>query len=313
MPSSSVSPKVAIVLINLNQEQHTRECISSLLKVSYTAAEIILIDNNSTDGSGGRLHQQFPSVIYRRLEENLGFAGGNNVGIEIALAHGVDYVLLLNNDTVVEPGFIQPLVNAAISEPLLGAQCGKIYQFSDRQTLWYAGGILHIDKADANHRGMWEKDIGQYDKVEDTDFASGCMFFVPARVIKDTGMLDDTLFIYQEDTDWCMRMKEWGYRIIYNPNSRIWHKVSVTNRIDSPFYLYFTIRNKIIFLRKHSRPSQWMRHLPYFVYFFMRHLIRMSLKWHSARGTRAVLYGIIDGLRNYTGSNGKGRLEQLLT
>ena len=312
MASSPVTPRVAVILINLNQEDHTRECIDSLLRVTYAACEIILIDNNSSDGSGERLHHHFPSVTYRRLEENLGFAGGNNAGIDIALAHNAEYVLLLNNDTVVDANFIQPLVEVAASEASLGAQCGKIYQFSRRQTLWYAGGILHVDKAYANHRGMWENDVGQYDKIEETDFASGCMFFVPSRVIRETGMLDDRLFIYQEDTDWCVRMKERGYRIIYNPNSRIWHKVSVTNKIDSPFYLYFTIRNKIIFLRKHSRPSRWLQHVPYFLYFFARHLIRMSMKWHSMRGTRAVLFGIIDGLRNFTGPNGKGRFEKLL-
>ncbi len=305
-------PKVAIILINLNQEEHTRECIHSLLQVSYNSVEIILIDNNSVDGSGQRLHEQFPSVTYRCLEDNLGFVGGNNIGMEIALAQGAKYVLLLNNDTIVDKDFIQPLVELASSEPRLGAQCGKIYLFSAKQKLWYAGGILDVDKAYANHRGIGETDTGQYDIIEDTGFASGCMLFVPRTIIEEVGVLDRSLFIYQEDTDWCIRMKTLGYRIMYNPRSRIWHKVSVTNKIDSPFYLYFSMRNKIMLVRKHSRASRWLWHLPYFTYYFVRHLIRMSMKWHSALGTRAVWYGIVDGLRNYTGNNGRGRLEELL-
>ena len=307
-----MSPKVTIVLLNLNQEEHTRECIRSLAGVLYDNLEIILVDCGSTDGSGHRLHELFPLVTYQRSEENLGFTGGNNLGMGIALAHQAEYVMLLNNDTVVEQNFIQPLVDFAESEPRLGAQCGKIYLFSDKEKFWYAGGTIEVDKAYASHRGISQKDVGQYDTIEDTGFASGCMLFMPRRVIEQIGMLDLEFFVYFEDSDWCLRARSRGYRIIYNPGSRIWHKVSVTNKIDSPQYLYLTMRNKIIFLRRHSAPSRWLKHLPYFLFFYSRHLIRMSLKWHSLKGTLAVVYGIVDGVRNHTGPGGKGRLDKLL-
>ncbi len=304
--------KVAIILINLNQEKHTRECIESLQKVTYKPIEVILIDNFSTDGSGERLKTDIPSIIYHRTQENLGFAGGNNVGIKIALDRGADFILLLNNDTVVDPDFIQPLVDYAIKNPDCGFQSCKILFYSQKNVFWYAGGVFKVHKAVGKHRGMFEVDEGQYDEIVEVDFATGCMMFTTRKVIEKVGLLDENLFIYFEDADWSLRVKSHGMRCVYNPKSKIWHKVSVTNKIDSPFYLYLTMRNKILMLQKHSSPSRWLLNLPYFLYFFGRQIFRMIVKWHSLDGTRAVVYGIIDGLRKYTGEYGKGRLKKLV-
>ncbi len=304
-------PKVSIILINLNQEAHTRECIQSLLRLTYTNVEIILVDNGSSDGSGERLHQSFPSVVYFRSDTNLGFPGGNNIGIRWALENGADYIMLLNNDTIVDAGFVEPLVQYAEANPRAGFQSCKIYFASHPQRFWYAGGRLSVNKALSWHRGMNEADQGQYDTIEPTEFATGCMMIAPRSVIEAIGLIDESLFAYFEDVDWCLRAHQHGYPSIYNPKAHILHKVSVTNKIDSPFYLYFTMRNKIIFLRRHSSLSGWLPHLPYLVYFFVRQLVRMLLKWHSIEGTRAVSFGIIDGLRNFTGPDGTGRLSRL--
>ncbi len=303
-----MNPKVAVVLLNLNLEDHTKECILSLQKLSYNPVEIILIDNNSTDGSGERLHEMFPTIIFQRNTENLGFAGGNNIGIKIALDRGADYIMLLNNDTIVEKDLIQPLINRAKTDLKTGFQSCKIYLYTYPNQLWYAGAAFNTHKALGRHRGILEEDNNQYDTIEETDMATGCMMFASRSVIEEIGLLDENLFIYFEDADWCLRARAHGYHNIYNPSVKIWHKVSVTSKIDSPFYLYFTMRNKIIFLRKHSEPKKWILHIPYFFYFYARHIIRMSLKWHSYVGTKAVIVGIIDGLRNYTGAGGKGRL-----
>ncbi len=301
-------PKVSIILVNLNQERHTRECIQSLQKLSYPTVEIILIDNGSIDGSGARIHEEFPSVLYKRLETNTGFAGGNNVGIQAALAHGAEYVMLLNNDTVVDPGCIQPLVDFDLANPDIGTQCGKIYFFSEANKIWFAGGSYSVERASSRHPGMHEPDNGQYDKVDETDFATGCMMFIRRSVLEKVGLLDDSLFAYFEDTDWCLRARKLGYRIIYNPRSKIWHKISVTSKIDSPAYLYLLMRNKILMVRKHGRPGLWPVYLPYFVYFYSRHILRMALKHRSALGTRAIITGLVDGLSHRTSNHGKGHL-----
>jgi GT2 family glycosyltransferase len=303
-----ISPKVSFVIVHLDQEDATRECIRSLLHLSYENIEIVLVDNCSTDASGERLHKEFPGAVFIRNEENLGFAEGNNVGIRKALAEKADYVVLLNNDTVVEQNFVQPLLGLAQSDRTIGVQSCKIYFFADPEKLWYAGGILNTDTATGIHRGMFASDSERYNKIEDTGYATGCMMFIARSALETVGLFDSAFFIYLEDADWCERARRSGYRVVYNPGAWLRHKVSVTTKIDSPFYLYFTARNKILFLRKHARRWRLIVHLPHLLYFYGRHIVRMSIKWRSYVGTRAVLFGIVDGLRNYTGGHGEGRL-----
>lgn len=300
--------KVSFVIVHLDQEDATRACIRSLLNLSYENVEIILVDNCSTDGSGERLHREFPGAVFIRNEENLGFAEGNNVGIRKALANKADHVVLLNNDTVVEKDFVQPLLQLARSDPMIGVQSCKIFFFSEPGKLWYAGGILNVDTAAGIHKGMFAPDSDEYSKVEDTGYATGCLMFIARPALEAVGLLDSSFFIYLEDADWCERARRSGYRVVYNPGARLWHKVSATTKIDSPFYLYFTARNKILFLRKHARRWSIILHLPYLFYFYARHIVRMGIKWRSYMGTRAVLFGIVDGLRNHTGRHGEGHL-----
>lgn len=303
-------PKVAIVLINLNQESHTRECILSLQQVTYSAVDIILVDNGSTDGSGGRLHNEFPGIIYRALDRNAGFAGGNNIGMQIALEQNADYIMLLNNDTIVDKGFIEPLVELAEFDRHIAVQCCKIYFYTEPENFWYAGGLFDIDKAIPSHRGMHERDAGQFDRVEDTDFASGCMFFMRSSAVRNVGLLDDSLFIYFEDSDWCVRARKQGYRVVYNPKATILHKVSVTSGLDTYNYVYLTLRNKLIVARRHGRG--WRFNVLHFIYFYSRQFVRMAFKRRSIIGVKAVLYAIKDGLTNYTVDGGRGHLDYFL-
>jgi GT2 family glycosyltransferase len=278
--------------------------------LSYKEVEIILIDNGSTDGSGARIHAEFPSVAYRHFDKNLGFSEGNNAGMRIAFERGAAYVLLLNNDTIVDPHFIEPLLEFDSTNNKIGAQCGKIYYLSEPQTLWYAGGNYSIDKAVSAHRGMYEPDTGRYDAIEDTEFTTGCMMFIRRTVLDDVGLLDNSFFAYFEDADWCLRARNLGYRIIYNPRARIWHEISATSKVDSPAYLYLHMRNKILMVHKHGRPGRWMLFLPYYLYFFGRHLLRKAI-WHrSWTGIQAIIAGIRDGLTGYTAENGEGRLRR---
>lgn len=315
----SVVPKIAVVLINLNQEHHTRECIQSLRQVPirqrssdfdelgertgqvrHGNLEIILIDNGSTDGSAFRLKNEFPEIIVLRNEANLGFAEGNNIGIRFALQRGAEYVVLLNNDTIVESNFLIPLLELADKDPTIGVQSGKIMFHSAPNLIWYAGGHIHIHKGLAVHRGIFEEDKGQHDHIEETGYATGCLMFLTKRALEEVGELERSFFAYFEDFDWCLRAREKGFRVVYNPGSKIWHKVSTTSTHDSPAYLYFTMRNKILFVRRHSTMIQIILHLPYFFYFYARQLLRLACKWRSWMGVRAVLLGISDGIRNRT-------------
>jgi GT2 family glycosyltransferase len=307
MPPAT-QPRVSIILVNLNQEHHTRECILSLQQLTYPNVEVVLIDNGSKDGSGERIHKDFPAVTYAHLERNLGFAGGNNAGIRMALDGGADYILLLNNDTIADPGCIEPLIAYDREHPDTGAQCGKIYFFDEPKKIWFAGGGLDPEKGLGVHVGIHQVDDGSYDAIREMDYATGCMLFVRRSVMEQTGVLDESMFAYFEDADWCLRARKLGLKIIYNPTSVIWHKASVTSKIDSPVYLYLTMRNKIFLVRKHGANGKWIVHLPYFTYFYARHFFRMLLKHHTITGAHAVIAGLIDGLRKYAGEYGRGRL-----
>jgi len=303
--------KVSFIMLHLNQEEATRECIKSLLNLSYNNVEIILVDNGSADGSGMRLSNEFPSVIFTRNEQNLGFAEGNNVGMRLALLRGADYVVLLNNDTVVEQDFVQPLLHHAASDPTIGVQSCKIYYYADPKKLWYAGGLLHVDKAEGYHIGYLEEDSGKYNILQDTEFATGCMMFLSRKALEDVGLLEKSYFIYFEDSDWSIRARRLGYRVIYNPRAKLLHKVSLSTSVDSPFYLYFMTRNKILFVRKHSHKFSWIIHLPYFINYYGRYILKHSLRMRSLRSTYAIIAGIVDGLRNFTGENGEGSLPKI--
>jgi len=301
-------PRVAVILVHLEQEVLTADCIESLRHVSYPNVDIVLVDNGSTNGSGLRLQMKFPDIHFIRNETNSGFAGGNNVGIRLALERGADYIMLLNNDTVVDSGFIEPLVRYADTNSSVGVQGCKIYFFDPNDKLWFAGGCLKPHSGRGYHRGLLEPDSGQYDNIEETDFVTGCMMFIASDVIREVGFLDEQWFLYLEDVDWCMRARRAGYLIVYNPRSVIWHKASSSTRHDSPVYLYFTMRNKILFVRRYSGIFHWGLRIPYFLFFYGRQLIRMRIKWKSKAGTRAVWAGLMDGLHGVTG---KGSIDLL--
>lgn len=304
-------PKVSFVLVNLNQEALTRACIRSLLALTYPHVEIILVDNCSSDGSGSRLASEFPAMAFIPSGVNVGFAEGNNLGIRLALERHAEYVVLLNNDTVVDPGMVEPLVDAAGRDDCIGVQSCKVYFAAERDTLWYAGGVLRMCRASGLHLGIHERDHGQYDTFRDTGFATGCMMFLSRKALEKIGPLDKRYFLYLEDADWCVRARAAGFRVVYNPAARLWHSVSATTRIDSALYLYFTSRNRLLFVRRHCPARQLPFAFAFLAYFYARHFVRLLLKWRSPRRAQAVWWGIVDGLLGRTGENGEGRLAML--
>jgi hypothetical protein len=275
------------------------------------AALLPIVVDNSPDRALDAAVSGLEGIVVLRPGRNAGFAGGNNLGITYALAHGAEYVWLLNNDTTVDPGVLTPLVAAAASDARIAVQSSKIRFAHDPSLLWYAGGVLSIPRGVGRHRGMLEKDAGTYDSPGDTDYATGCSMFFTRTAIEQMGGLDAEYFMYFEDADWCVRALRRGFRIQYTPASIVYHHVSASTKIDSPLYLYFTMRNKLLFVRKHSDPLSIVLHTPYFIVFYGRHLIRMALKWHSWDGVRAVWWGITDGILGQTGIDGAGRIDRL--
>jgi GT2 family glycosyltransferase len=250
---------LAIILVNWNGRNDTLECLASLRTLALQELKVIVVDNGSTDGSVDAIRSAHPWVEIVALGENRRFAGGNNAGISHALAAGADYVLLLNNDTFVAPDFAAQLLRRMTTEPHCGLVTPKIYYASSPDRLWFAGGEISFWTGTMRHIGIRQSDHGQYDVSRDIDYATGCCVLTSREVINNVGMLDESYFIYTEDADWSMRIRKAGYRVVYEPAARVWHKVSVSSGGHLSF---FKLRHKALsnlrFFGRHARWYHWL-------------------------------------------------------
>lgn len=252
--------KVAIILVNWNGKEDTLDCLVSLgkLKVESLKFKVIVVDNGSTDDSVATVKKNYPDVVVLETGQNLGFAGGNNVGIRHALRWGADYVWLLNNDTVVDNSALVALLDA-FGDKSVGIVGSKIYFLAGHEfhkerydeskqgkVLWYAGGLIDWQNMYASHRGVDEVDKRQFDKTEETPFVTGCSMMVKKEVFGKIGLLDEKFFAYLEDLDLCLRAKQAGYKLLYAPQSIVWHKNAGSSGAGSDTHQYYMTRNRLL-------------------------------------------------------------------
>lgn len=238
------------------------------LDVKDIDCECLVVDNGSHDGSQEELPKlTLPNMKYKFIESgaNLGFAGGNNVGIKDAINRGYDYVILMNNDLILPKDIVMKLVDFMEKNPDVGVASPKMYfakgyEFhKDRykesekgKVIWYAGGIIDRKNVYSVHRGVDEVDGGQFDQIEDTDFANGATVIIRREVIRKVGYLDSSFFLYWEDADFSEKVRRFGYRVVYYPGTCMWHKVSAsTGGSGSPTNDYFLTRNRVFFANRY--------------------------------------------------------------
>ncbi len=248
-------PLVAIVLVNWNNASDTVACIDSLHAADYGRLHTILIDNGSSDGSREVL-ARLPGVDFIDAGENLGIARANNLGIRRALDLGADYVLLLNNDTVVDPAMIRGLVETCEADPSIGIAGPLMYYHESPRTLWFAGGRVNVWTGDTRHVGMLEEDRRQYDRVADTDYVTSCALLARREVLQEVRGVDPAYFIYFDETDFCVRARRLGWRAVIVPEARLWHKISRSMGSGSARYWFHYNRSRIIFIRKNLSAAQ---------------------------------------------------------
>ena len=238
---------VAVVVLTWNGRDDTLGCLASLSAVSHPELATIVVDNGSSDGTAEALAAAFPAVELIRSELNLGFAEGCNVGIRRALERGAHYVLVLNNDVEVDPGFAEALLEEARRRPEAGALCSKLLYLDPPDLIWFAGARFDPRSGyNGRQRGYRERDDGRFDEVVESDRACGAAMLVPRAVLEEVGLFDPELFAYSEDTDWSLRARAAGHAVYVVPASRVWHKVSVASGGEnSPSTLYYGIRNTI--------------------------------------------------------------------
>jgi len=241
-------PLVSIVAVNFDHPEVTCDFIESLNKITYPNFEVIIVDNKSPNDNPFIIKQLFPNVIFYLSQVNWGFAGGNNQGI---MRSRGEYVLLLNNDTIVDKGFLEPLVEKMQSDPSIGAISPKIRFFYDPDIIQYAG-FLPMNKYTIRNAaiGYREKDKGQYDCDRETAYAHGAAMMVPMEVIKKIGLMSYIFFLYYEEADSSYRIKRAGYKILYVHNSIVYHKESVSTGKLSALKIYYLTRNRLVFMRR---------------------------------------------------------------
>jgi hypothetical protein len=268
-----MSPKVFIIILNWNNWPDTLECLESLKNNDYPNYQVVIVDNGSKE------KPEAPSpdikVIYNK--ENLGFSGGNNVGIKYALEQGADYVLLLNNDTIVSQDFLGKLVEVGESDGKIGLIGPKIYFYDQPKRIWFAGGQVNWLYNKGEMRGYDEMDNGQYDKpeIQETEYLTGCCLLVKREVIEKIGLMPEEYFLYYEDTDWSLAAQRAGFKCVFVPKAKIWHKGSKSSVETSFPYIYYHIRNGLILAQRFA---------PWYIkplWMLVGGLISRLLKWFS--------------------------------
>ena len=271
-------PVVTIITINYNQTGLTCALLDSLRQVTYPDVEVIVVDNHSREDPTRVISEKYPEVKLIVSRENLGFAGGNNLGIRASTG---DYLMFLNNDTEVNPDFLQPLVALFESNPMAGAASAKILYYNSGETIQYAGST-RIDPFTGRSKriGYMEKDQGQYSAIRETDLVHGAAMMVPRRVIDNVGMMPEFFFLYYEEVDWCESIKKAGHKIFVVPESKVYHKESMSIGKGSTLKTYYMTRNRVLYMR---RNTSGFRKLTWILYFLLFSLPKNAVMYTMRR------------------------------
>ena len=289
--------KIGIILVNYNGAKYNKECIDSIKKSTYKNYEIIVVDNNSRDNSVELLKRDFSDLTIIESKENLGFSGGNNLGIEYALKDGCDFVLLLNNDTKIENNMLENMINVSIKNGF-AVISPKIYYYDNKDTIWSAGAKMFWKRGIPSQNGINKIDNGEYNSLEEVDIATGCCLLIHKKIIERVGLLSLEYFLYYEDTDYIMRVRNKGFKVLYDPNSVMYHKVSAsTGGEESENYIYYNTRNRLIFNNKFNSKNK----IYYMPYFGLTRVIKI-IKW-SIKGKFNLVNATMEGIKDYSKEN----------
>ncbi len=294
-----MKPRISVISVNYNGFAVTAAMIDSLRRHVTTPTEIIVVDNGSERDEAAILRERYPDITVLRSAENLGFAGGNNLGIRAATG---DCLLLLNNDTEVADDTLHHLCDTLDADPAIGAVCPKIRFHEPPQAIQFAGytPLTRITLRNALI-GFGEPDSGRFDTPHDTPYAHGAAMMVRREAIERAGMMPEEYFLYYEELDWSVRIREAGYRIAYDPRATVFHKESATTGRQSPLRSYYLTRNRLLFARRNRRGTVRMLSVVYQLGAALPKSVLTSLLHNRRDLAAAVLRGARDFLRHKTG------------
>ena len=254
--------KVTAIVVNFNCGAYINNCLNSLMAqdVGNHQFEVVVVDNDSTDKSQSAIEKSFPKLKFIQNPTNMGYSGGNNVGLRYALDTGSDYAWIVNPDFTVARDCLLKFIDGASHHTRDGIFGGKIYFAPGYEThkeryqkedqgkiIWYAGGLIDWGNLIATHRGVNEVDTEQYNYDGETDFITGACMFIKRRVLEDVGLLDARYFLYYEENDFCQRAKRKGYKLIYLCKPTAWHANAQATGLGSNLQDYYIARNRLLF------------------------------------------------------------------
>lgn len=293
-------PLVISVIIYSGRQADILACLDSFHQSSYPNSKTMVLDYILNDGMVHLVRDMYPNVQVVEINENLGYAGNNNVGIQLAMDQGAEWIFILNDDTVLDPGCLASLIDASESDPSIGFIGPTIYHFREPEIIQSAGGMLG-KYWQGVHLGQDEVDRGQFHSSHDVEWISGCAILVRCAVIEKIGMLDPDYFLYWEETEWCLRARRTGWKIVHVPQARLWHKGVQRDYQPKPYVTYYVTRNHLFTLSKHHAPvTAWV----YTLFQIFRSLISWTIKprWRFKREHRDAMWqGFIDFLRHRRG------------
>ncbi len=287
--------KHAVVILNYNNARDTLECLESVY-AAYDTPHVILVDNASSDQSLKKIKSKFPKLDLIASPNNVGFAAGNNLGLKRAHQLGVEVIYLLNNDTIVDPNlFVDAYQAIKGRNTLMGAKIyyAKNYEYHPNQRgvgniIWYGGGKINPQTLTAEHLGVDEQDCNIAIKPIATEFITGCFMAIPASVMSTLGYLDEKLFLYLEDLEYCLRAARQGIELTYNPNLLLYHKNSQTSGVGSPLVDYYMTRNRF-FLAFRYTPLR---------FYLALHKEALTRNWNNPIRRRAYLDYLLGRMGN---------------
>jgi len=293
-------PRVYILILTWNRVDDVLTCLSHLHELDYPNYVPVVIDNASEDGTVEAIKERYPDVTVLENSINLGYAGGNNRGLKYALDRGADYMLIVNSDTILPANLISELVRIAASSDDIAAVGAKNLKMQDPSTIWGAYIRVTYNRLLLQVIGQNKKDGPTYSVVKDVPGVIGCGMLVSRKALEDVGMIDEFLFGYHEDMDWCERAKRKGYRLVYAGTAHILHKGSSSTDTSQKKYLpmyYFLARNTVIFARRYGNLMQFARVISLTVLYGIRKELKCLFGLEPKEKYSLLWRGLRDGLR----------------
>jgi hypothetical protein len=293
------SPNVLIAILNYNKNEETLRCLISVKNLNYPNFKVLVIDNGSEKDIFKDIKSVYPEAATIKLEDNVGAAAGRNVAIDYAASSQYEYILFLDNDTIIDTFALLELVKLAESDSNIAAVGTKTYYLDDKQKIWNFGGKINWLRGEFVDTCQGSYDVGQFDKIKEADTFPIGFGIVKTKVIREIGKIWEDYFIYYEETDWHVRMKKLGYKLMMCPSAIIWHDYSSPSQ-NQVFY-YYRIRNRLLFMSRNAPKLEKAVFFFYYLFDFGYYTLLTLYLSEKSLELKAALLGVSDFLRGRFG------------